>query len=228
MKSSGLHGFAFVMIVLFNFCHGPWDSHQRQQQMLASTDEYIKHMSKDDPLLRFFWDDLCADYGMQTGTSESEMFEALREALSNGATSRNKGTSQHVSFRQLCRPRAADGPGLDLHDHALALLGFPNRVALAGQVEGGVAGGAVGQVGGPWRERARGGQAQQRCGARFPWRGQEQLAVVCALAAGFEHTSVHPHIVAVGAADQALVRASVSGPTKHIRHARVGQGSGPG
>ena len=49
MKDIHLHSFAYLMIVVFNLRHGPYDSHSRYHQSLNAMQEWLEQLTPQDP-----------------------------------------------------------------------------------------------------------------------------------------------------------------------------------
>lgn len=63
IKVAGLRSFAYLMAAVYNMQHSPWDSAARFAQMRQSTDEYIKTMVRDCPLLEHYLPDILSYWG---------------------------------------------------------------------------------------------------------------------------------------------------------------------
>lgn len=97
IKVAGLRSFAYLMAAVYNMQHSPWDSAARFAQMRQSTDEYIKTMVRDCPLLEHYLPDILRDWGNT---------ETIDEALTAWAIQRlaEEWRTHHIGMGvKMCR-----------------------------------------------------------------------------------------------------------------------------
>lgn len=92
MRHCRLVSFAYLMLVVYNLAHGPWDANTRFAQLTESASEFLQGASPDDPLLQHYAEDLVAHFAMEGEVGDEDLMQALLARLKEVASGETKGT----------------------------------------------------------------------------------------------------------------------------------------
>lgn len=92
VRACGLGSWIHLMVVIFNLCHGPFNSDARWAQLKEIGEEYLEHMAMECPMLEADLLELAKDYEVEHAGSDAELKLEVISAMREDWHLQNKGT----------------------------------------------------------------------------------------------------------------------------------------
>lgn len=81
VRGVGLQVFCYLVCVLLNLQHGPWESQTRYRQLAEAGAEYLEHLAPDCPLLRHYAPALTREYGLSDHEQDENILTQVVECM---------------------------------------------------------------------------------------------------------------------------------------------------
>lgn len=92
VRGVGLQGFCYLVCVLLNLQHGPWESQARYRQLSEAGAEYLEHLAPECPLLRSFAPSLVREYDLSEHEQDDDILARIIDCMKTDFNMQYKGT----------------------------------------------------------------------------------------------------------------------------------------